>query len=91
MGQIIKFPGPASKFGFKRVKKRAAAEHPDQLPLFPRPTAQILNFAPELSWFEQALLWDERESFKVVECYRKAIEESDCVADVYCNFGIIES
>ena len=56
MGQIIKFPGPASKFGFKRVKKRAAAEHPDQLPLFPRPTAQILNFAPELSWFEQALL-----------------------------------
>jgi len=56
MGQIIKFPGPASKFGFKRVKKRAAAEHPDQLPLFPRPTAQILNFAPKLSWFEQTLL-----------------------------------
>ena len=91
MGQIIKFPGPASKFGFKRVKKRAAAEHPDQLPLFPRPTAQILNFAPELSWFEQALLWDERGSSKAAECYRKAIEESDCVADAYCNLGIIES
>ena len=91
MGQIIKFPGQASKFGFKRVKKRAAAEHPDQLPLFPQPTAQILNFAPELSWFEQALLWDERGNSKAAECYQKAIEENDCVADAYCNLGIIES
>src|SRR6266705_4493564 len=91
MGQIIKFPGQASKFGFKRVKKRAASEHPDQLSLFPRPTAQILSFAPELSWFEQALLLDERGNSKAAECYQKAIEESDCVVDAYCNLGIIES
>ena len=91
MGQIIKFPGQASKFGFKRVKKRAAAEHPDQLSLFPQPTAQILNFAPELRWFEQALLLDERGNPGAAECYQKAIEENDCVPDAYCNLGIIES
>src|SRR6185369_1807273 len=91
MGQIIKFPGQASKFGFKRVKKRAAAEHPAQMTLFPQPTAQILNFASELSCFEQALMWDERGDSKAAELYEQAIHEGDCVADAYCNLGIIES
>ena len=92
MGQILKFPVQASKLGYKRVKKRAkAAENPDQLILFPQPTAQILYFAPESSRFEQALMWDERGDMKAAELYRKAIEEQDCVADAYCNLGIIES
>src|SRR5207244_4349478 len=81
-----------SKFGYKRVKQRArAAENPDQLPLFPRPMTAILNFAPELSRFEQALMLDERGEPKAAELYAKAIEEQDCVADAYCNLGIIES
>src|SRR2546422_8557371 len=92
MAEILKFPPQASKFGYKRVKKRAkAAENPDQLHLFPQPTAQILNFATELSRFEQALMLDEREDPKAAELYAKAIEEHDCVADAYCNLGIIES
>src|SRR6266487_3914078 len=92
MAQILKFPAQASKFGYKRVKQRArAAENPDQLPLFPRPTTAILSFAPELSRFEQALMLDERGEPKAAELYAKAIEEQDCVADAYCNLGIIES
>ena len=91
MGQVLKFPVEASKFGYKRVSKRATAENPDQLHLFPRPTAQILNFAPELGRFEQALMLDERGELKAAELYQKAIEEQDCVADAYCNLGIIES
>jgi tetratricopeptide (TPR) repeat protein len=91
MGQILKFPVQASKFGYKRVRKRAQAEHPDQLRLFPQPTAQILEFTPDLSRFEQALLFDERGDLKAAELYKKAIEEDDCVADAYCNLGIIES
>jgi tetratricopeptide (TPR) repeat protein len=92
MGQILKFPVQASKFGFKRVKKRAQAfEHPDQLHLFRQPTAEILHLTPDLSRFEQALLFDERGDLKAAELYRKAIEEEDCVADAYCNLGIIES
>jgi len=91
MAQIIKFPGQASKFGFKRVKKRAVAENPDQLSLFPQPTARILELALDLSRFEQALMSDERGDSKAAELYERAIEEGDCVADAYCNLGIIES
>jgi tetratricopeptide (TPR) repeat protein len=92
MGQILKFPTQASKLGFKRVKKAArAANNPDQLDLFPPPTARILEFVPALSRFEQALLFDERGDAKAAELYAKAIEEHDCVADAYCNLGIIES
>src|SRR6059036_1130604 len=92
MGKIIKFPVQASKLGYKRVNKRArAAENPDQLILFPQPTAEILDLVPDLSRFEQALLFDERGDLKAAELYRRAIEEQDCVADAYCNLGIIES
>jgi len=92
MAQILKFPAQASKFGYKRVKKCAKrAENPDQLDLFPQPRAQILNFAPDLGRFEQALLLDERGDAKAAELYAKAIEEQDCIADAYCNLGIIES
>jgi len=92
MAQILAFPVQASKFGYKRVKKRGTAvENPDQLNLFPQPSAQILNFAPELSRFDQALTLDEHDDRKAAEWYRMAIEEQDCVADAYCNLGIIES
>jgi len=92
MAQIIKFPVQAAKLGFKRVRRRTrAAENPDQLDLFPRAPAQILDFSSELGRFEQALMLDERGDLKAAELYRKAIEEHDCVADAYCNLGIIES
>ncbi len=92
MGQILKFPAPAPKFGFKRVRKSPRiADHPDQLRLFPEPTAQILDFAPAGGWFEQALLWDERGDPRAAELYQKAIQAGDCLADAYCNLGIIES
>jgi tetratricopeptide (TPR) repeat protein len=91
MGQILKFPVRASKFGYKRVPKRCREENPAQLHLFPRATAQVLQFAPELSHFEHALLLDEREDARAAELYLKAIASQDCVADAYCNLGILES
>src|SRR3989454_7877613 len=92
MAQILKFPVQASKLGYKRVKKcPQAPENQNQLDLFPRPSAQILDFAPDLGRFEQALRLDERGDIKAAELYAKAIEEHDCVADAYCNLGIIES
>jgi hypothetical protein len=78
---ILKFPTQASKFGYKRVRKRAkAAENPNQLNQFPQPAAQILDFGSELSRFEQALMLDERGEPKTAELYKQAIEEQDCVA-----------
>lgn len=92
MGQILKFPAEASKFGYKRARKCArTAENPDQLNLFSPPTARILSFAPATSPFEEALVSDERGDLRAAELYAKAIESQDCVADAYCNLGIIES
>jgi len=91
MGQILKFPAPAPKFGYKRVRKRCtAADHPDQLKLFPQASARILAFTAS-SPFEQALMLDERGDQRAAEFYAKAIEAENCVADAYCNLGIIES
>jgi tetratricopeptide (TPR) repeat protein len=92
MAQIIKFPAPPAKFGYTRVRKRAkGAEDPNQLPLFPQQGAKILNLAPTLSLFEQALSLDERDDARAAELYRQAIERGDCVADAHCNLGIIQS
>src|SRR6267154_1968206 len=92
MGQILKFPVQATKFGYKRVRKGCkAAQNPDQLDLFTQPSAQILSLASEFGRFEQALMLDERGDLKAAELYLKAIEEQDCVSDAYCNLGIIES
>lgn len=92
MAQIIKFPVQASKFGYKRVRKRdRCADHPDQLLLFPPTGAKILNFAAGLSAFEQALLLDERDDARAADLYLRAVEEQDCVADAYCNLGILQS
>jgi Flp pilus assembly protein TadD len=91
MGEILKFPALAAKFGYKRVRKRAAPENPDQLDLFPQPTAQILDFVLESGHFNQALMFDEKGDARAADLYRRAIEAGDRVADAYCNLGIIES
>src|SRR5690242_9870329 len=92
MAEIIKFPLQAKKFGYKRVRKRChAEENPDQLNLFPTPTAQVLQFESGLGKFEQALWLDERGDGRARKMYARAIAEEDCVADAYCNLGIIES
>jgi tetratricopeptide (TPR) repeat protein len=92
MAQIIKFPAPAAKLGFKRVRRRARTEEQSgQMHLFDQPTAQLLQLPPESGWFAQALLLDERGDAKAAELYEKAVAEADCIADSYCNLGILES
>ncbi len=92
MGQIIKFPVRASKFGYKRVPRRnRMAEDPSQLQLFAQATAQILQFASGLNPFEHALLLDEKGDPRAAEMYLTAIAEQVCIADAYCNLGILES
>lgn len=92
MAEIIQFPIQAKKLGYKRVRKRCHnQENPDQLHLFPAPSAQVLQFESGRSKFEQALWLDERGDSRASEMYAKAIAEHDCEADAYCNLGIIES
>src|SRR5687767_732886 len=92
MGEILKFPGDTAKLGYSRVRpRRRRADDPNQLDLFLPPPARIANFAPVLSVFEQALQYDERGDLRAADLYAKAIENQECVADAYCNLGILES
>jgi len=92
VGEVLKFPGEASKLGYSRVRKRGRhAGDPNQLDLFLPPPARIANFSSALSPFEQALQCDERGDLQAAELYTKAIENLDCVADAFCNLGILES
>ena len=92
MGEILKFPGEATRLGYSRVRKRSGrADDPNQLDLFLPPPARIANFSSAMSVFEQALLCDERGEAQAAELYARAIENQECVADAFCNLGIIES
>jgi tetratricopeptide (TPR) repeat protein len=93
MAQILKLPIAATKLGYRRVRKGCRpAENPDQLNLFPSARAEILEFSsPDVGPFQQALMSDERGDERAAELYSKAIEKDDCVADAFCNLGIIES
>ncbi len=95
MGKILQFPTKTpSKFGFQRVKKSkkpGPKRKPGQLNLFVKADAQIIALPLSLSPFDEALLLDERDEDKAKKAYEKAISSSDCVADAYCNLGILES
>lgn len=90
MAKIVKFPAP-TKLGLKKVRARNSSrgKHPDeQLGLFD--DVEVVEFPlVELSAFEQALLLDEQDDPKAVECYRQAIGDGECVADAYCNLGVL--
>lgn len=91
LAKILEFiPTQPAKLGFERVKKKKkpSAEQRGQLNLFAG-AAQVLRLPSNVSPFEEALLLDERGDERAEEAYRRAIESGDCVADAFCNLGII--
>lgn len=94
MGELLKFPAGTTKPGYRRVRRCGRhREDPNQLDLFLPPVARLSGAAPAppLSTFEQALQSDERGEAQAAELYARAIANEDCVADAYCNLGILES
>jgi tetratricopeptide (TPR) repeat protein len=96
MAKIVQFPlNPApEKFGLQRVHKQKGKDStknikPGQLNLFAG--GKILKLS-QLSTFEEALMLDEQNDKKAARVqYLRAIDQQDCIADSYCNLGIIES
>lgn len=85
-----------SKFGLKKVKKRKKVdlEEYGQLNMFKTSPseAKIVRFNRYLTPFEEALEADEQGRVDAAkQLYLKAIESNDCIADAYCNLGILES
>ncbi len=97
MGNILQFSSPTPpKFGFEKVRKRtrSASGARDQLNLFGHAKAspgKVLRLTTDMSPFEEALRLDEKEDPRAAKAYRKSIDAGDCVADAYCNLGILES
>jgi tetratricopeptide (TPR) repeat protein len=94
MAKIIQFsanPQP-EKFGLQRARTKKGEgnqKKPGQLNLFTGGKVIRLN---QLSVFEEALLIDDQgDRNKARLQYLKAIKEGDCIADAYCNLGILES
>ena len=94
MANIIDFPIQKPKSAFKRVHKEPdiRLKYTDQLDLFSNesPEANIYIMPSSLSPFEMALVLDEKDDKDAKEAYRIAIEQNDCIADAYCNLGILE-
>lgn len=90
-GRILPFPvRQAPKFGFERARKHGK-QNLDQMNLSPARLAEVRRLPVSIGPFEEALLLDERGDSRAAEAYRRAITEGDCVADAYCNLGILES
>lgn len=53
--------------------------------------AKVVSMQTHQSPFEQALYFDENNDDKAIEYYWKAINAGECVADAFCNLGILES
>ena len=92
MSNILRFPQRAlAKFGLRRARRRQTPENPDQLDLFSR-SGIALKLPTGLSPFEEALVIDEAGDLGEAKgMYGRAIEEGDCVADAYCNLGVLQS
>lgn len=90
---VIKFPTEAvRKFGFERVtERRSAEERHGQLSLFGEPRGEVVKLPTGVGAFDEALMLDEKGDDTAAQSYRKAIERGDCVADAYCNLGVMES
>ena len=94
MGKLIPFPSQSTtKLGYRRVgvRRHADLERHGQLNLFAAPKGLVVELPRRLSTFEEALLLDEHGDTASADLYRKAIAEGDCVAEAYCNLGILES
>lgn len=75
---------------YRKARRHSKKKSEKQLSLFME-AGNIYKITESLSWFEYALILDEKKDARAVEAYQRAIEDDDCPADAYCNLGIIEN
>lgn len=61
-----------------------------QLNLFPEKGGRLIPLPVRRSPLQEALLLHEQGDKRAEEMYRLAILQGECVADAYCNLGILE-
>ncbi len=70
--------------------RQIEAELHGQLNLFPEKGGRLIQLPARLTPFEEALILHERGDKRAIDMYRKAIHGGECIADSYCNLGILE-
>lgn len=70
--------------------RQVESELHGQLNLFPESGGQLIPLPVRRSPFEEALFLHEKGDERAVKMYRLAILQGECVADAYCNLGILE-
>ncbi len=95
MTKVVQFPvSPPAKLGHRKVKRRRRLNLEDfgQLNLFSQSNdAKVVNLPTADSFFEEALLLDEKNSPEAEKYYLLAIENGESVEDAFCNLGILKS
>lgn len=72
------------------TSRQIEAELNGQLNLFPERGGRLIQLPLRLSPFEEALILHEKGDRRAIEMYTKAIRGGECVADAYCNLGILD-
>jgi tetratricopeptide (TPR) repeat protein len=70
--------------------RQIEAELHGQLNLFPEKGGRLIQLPIRLSPFEEALILHEQGDKRAADLYSKAINEGECIADAFCNLGILE-
>jgi tetratricopeptide (TPR) repeat protein len=70
--------------------RQIESEMSGQLNLFSDRGGQLIPLPVKRTPFEEALLLHEKGDSRAIKMYRLAILEGECVADAFCNLGILE-
>jgi tetratricopeptide (TPR) repeat protein len=70
--------------------RQIEAELNGQLNLFPEKGGRLIQLPVRISPFEEALILHEQGDKRAGEMYMKAIRGGECIADAYCNLGILD-
>lgn len=93
MAKIIKFPVQApQKLANRKIRRKRKPDLEDfgQLNLFDQ--GKVIDLpAEERSFFEEALIRDERGDLTAEKYYSLAIDNEECVEDAYCNLAVLKS
>jgi len=76
--------------GRGRPLRKIEMELYGQRSLFSESEGRLIPLPPRMSPFEEALILHEQGNPRAVEMYAQAITEEECVADAFCNLGILD-
>jgi len=92
--KVVQFPiNPPAKLGPKKARRKRNLEDYGQLNIFDSlpDNTPVRTLPQNNSFFEEAVLLDEKNDLLAEKYYLLAIENGESVEDALCNLGILKS